>query len=252
MSKLSKQAVEELEAKYSKPAEAAADTKDYVNVQKVSISGGTFSAYKEGEIVDLGTSFKAYPLALYTKYMRAGTQKENYRPAGETVLVPQNSRGAKFYDTFGTESCGRAPNAIAKTWSEQAQEENKARGKFYATLFAVSEEGELLALQVPDGKAAAMLEFFKTIETKVLFTNLIEFKMAKQGKVAMLSFATVKIDVAPTSAIAEADKIMEAYVTQENDRVMRSYNYHNRSAGSSITSVAPKLVSDVEGDEIPF
>jgi len=212
---------------------------EWVNIPSISIQKGSFGTYVDGAKKDLGKSFKARPIALYTKFQRAGTKADNFAPVAETVMVRSGDK-VPYYDTLGTESLGRVVGAKDKA----TQENNKKLGTFYAVLFAVV-DGTLYHLKVPNAKAFALVEFYRNLESKYPFTNEIEVKINDDE---YLVVATTKIDQDSTPEIESSIHTVKEYVQQHNMKIMKQYN---TKSGKSPTPDYSQENVDLD-DEIPF
>jgi hypothetical protein len=233
-------------ASRAKPKKAEAPKTDNVVVTSLSINNGTktFQSIVGEETINHGSSISLRPLDFYGKFMRRGSKKDNYRPLGETVMVKRGEQG-KFFDTFGTEMCGRATNKEAANWSEEKKEANKAKGEYYGVLYAILEStGELIRLQLPSAKAMALSTFLDELQTESLFSTSIKVSLNEKGYfVAQI----LKTDLPGDDSIVEAYKTADKHVEQQNSWILRQYKSRNK--GDSDTPVNAR---DDDDDESVF
>ncbi len=236
--KLSKENQEFLDSLKQPKKEPAADR---VIINQISIRKGSFADNE----TDYGKKLSLIPVEFYTKFMRRGAKKDNYRPAGETVMVKRKAK-AEYFDTLGTKMLGRIPaKAIPSSWSDDQKEANKAKGEFYGVLFALNTlDNSLVRIQVPSAKAMAVSQFLDTLQTDQLFTTRITLGLNKDDR---LTTAVDDVNLDATNEVVEAIKTVQKYVEQQNAYVMSRYNYLNKK-GSDV----PEAEEVELDDQIPF
>lgn len=221
---LSKKEMEEMEALTGVSNNTSVSREfDTVIIPRITYNEGTFRMYKDGELVDLGLTFKLRPLIYATKFKHSSRTAGKWQVDMETVLVLMDKRYS-YIDNNGTIAGGRIMGAAAKDLSEDEQAVNRQKALFYGYLFGIMEDGTIVQVQLSSGKAMAVREFLRSSETNPTST-LVELALTDDER---LTVNTAEIDLKLSKAELDAARKVQYYIDVYNYFTVIAYNKSHR------------------------